>query len=69
MKILWLITFCIKLWLVEKQFRISFDKIVIDSYVISNNYARIKVDSNDFLPLEKTLTFHNVAILIKPVFR
>ena len=68
MKILWLITFCIKLWLVEKQFRISFDKIVIYSYVISNNSARIKVDSNDFLPLEKTLTLHNVAILIKPVF-
>ena len=68
MKILWLITFCVKLWLIKKQFRISFDKIVVYSYAISNNYARIKVDSDDFLPLEKTLTLHNVAILIKPVF-
>ena len=45
-------------------------KVVLYSiiYVISNNYARIKIDSNDSLPLEKTLTFHNVIILIKSVF-
>ena len=34
----------------------------------SRNYARIKIDSYDSLPLEKTLTFHNVIILIKLVF-
>ena len=33
-----------------------------------HNYPKIKVDSYDYLPLEKTLTFHNVIILIKPVF-
>ena len=36
-------------------------------YVISRNYAKIKVDSCDSLPLEKTMTFHNVIIL-KSVF-
>ena len=38
------------------------------TYVISHNYARIKVDSYDALPLEKTLNLHNVIILIKSVF-
>ena len=37
-------------------------------YVISHNYTKFKVDSYDFLPLEKTLTFHNVIIPIKSVF-
>ena len=36
-------------------------------YVISHNYAKIKVDSYDSLPLKKTLTFHNVIIHIKSV--
>ena len=30
-----------------------------------HNYARIKVDSYNSLPQEKTLTFHNVTIPIK----
>ena len=34
------------------------------SYVISHNYAKIKVDSNDYLSLIKTMTFHNVITLI-----
>ena len=38
------------------------------TYVISHNYAKIKVDSYDSLPLEKAMTFHNVIILIKSVF-
>ena len=38
------------------------------TYAISHYYAEIKVDSYDSLPLEKTLTFHNVIILIKSVF-
>ena len=29
---------------------------------------KIKLDSYEFLPLEKTLTLHNVIILIKSVF-
>ena len=38
------------------------------TYVFSHYYAKIKVDSYDSLPLEKTLTFHNVVILITSVF-
>ena len=34
------------------------------TYGISHYYAKIKVDSHDSLPLEKTLTFHEVIILI-----
>ena len=36
-------------------------------YFISHTYAKIKVDTYDSLPLEKTMTFHNVIILIKLV--
>ena len=32
---------------------------------ISHNYAKIKVDSNNSLLLEKTMTVYNVIILIK----
>ena len=38
------------------------------TYVISHNYTKIKVDSYNSLPLEKTVTFHNIIILIKSVF-
>ena len=38
------------------------------TYVIPYNYERIKVDSYDFLPLEKTLTLYNLIIDIKSVF-
>ena len=34
-------------------------------YVISHNYAKFRVDTYDSLPVEKTLTFHNVIILTK----
>ena len=36
--------------------------------IISHNYVKIKVDSYDSLPLEKTMLFHDVIILIKSVF-
>ena len=39
------------------------------SYVISHNYVKIKVDSYDSLPLERTMTFHNVIIFIKSDFK
>ena len=35
------------------------------TYVISHNYAKIKNGLYDFLSLEKTLTLHNVIILLK----
>ena len=38
------------------------------TYVVSHNYAKIKADSYDSLPLEKAMTFYNVLILIKSVF-
>ena len=38
------------------------------TYVISHNFAKIKVDSNDSLPPEKILTLHNVIILITSIF-
>ena len=37
-------------------------------YVISHNYANIKVDSCNSSPLGKTLTIHNVMILTKSLF-
>ena len=36
--------------------------------IISHNYAKIKVDSQYSLSLEKTKTFHDVIILINSVF-
>ena len=33
------------------------------TFVFSHSYATLKVDSNDFLPTEKRLTFRNVIIL------
>ena len=38
------------------------------TYIISHNYATIKVDSYNSLPLEKTMTFRNVIILIMSVW-
>ena len=38
------------------------------SYIISHNYTKAKVDSYDFLPLEKAITFHDVVVLTKSVF-
>ena len=35
------------------------------TYGISHNYVKIKFNSFNSLPLEKTMTFHNVIILIK----
>ena len=37
------------------------------TYIISHNYATIKVDSYNSLPLEKTMTLRNVIILVKSV--
>ena len=36
-------------------------------YIISHNYATIKVDSYDHLPLEKIMTIRNVIILVNSV--
>ena len=38
------------------------------TYAIFHNYAKTKVDSEDSLTLEKTMTFHNIIKLTKSVF-
>ena len=38
------------------------------TYEISHNYAKFKVDSYDWLPLEETLILHNIIIFIISVF-
>ena len=37
-------------------------------YIISHNYATIKLDSYNSLPLEKTMTLSNAIILVKSVW-
>ena len=36
-------------------------------FIINHNFARIRIDSDNSLPIENTLTFHNVITLITPV--
>ena len=36
---------------------------------INHNFARIRVDSYNSLPIEKIMTFRNVITLIKPVVK
>ena len=38
------------------------------TYAIFHNYTKIKIESYNSLPLEKTLTLHNVIILNNSVF-
>ena len=40
-------------------------RVITDGF--SHNFARIRIDSYDYLPIEKVLNFHNVIILIKSV--
>ena len=48
------------------RYLISIKSSITD--IISHNYAKIKIDSYDSVPLENTMTFHDVLILIKSVF-
>ena len=38
------------------------------TYINSHNYATIKVNSYDYLPLEKTMTLRNVMIFVLSVW-
>ena len=38
------------------------------SYAFTHHCGKIKINSDDDLPIEKTLTLHNVFIFIKSVF-
>ena len=42
--------------------------VLIVIIIIDHNFGRIRIDSYNSLPKGKTLTFHNVIILIKSVF-
>ena len=42
--------------------------VLIVIIIINHNFGRIRIDSYNSLPKGKTLTFHNVIILIKSVF-
>ena len=42
-------------------------KVVLLIDIINHNFRRIRIDSYNFLPIEKILTLHNVIILIKSV--
>ena len=39
------------------------------TYSINHNFARIRIDSYNSLPIEKTLTFHNNIIIFEPVVK
>ena len=47
------------------KYIISKESDITDS--INHNFAVIRLESYDSLPIEKVLTFHNVIILIKSV--
>ena len=53
-------------------FRIGLDMLWVKEIgitrAISHHYARIKIDSYDSLPLERTLALHTAIILIKAAF-
>ena len=36
---------------------------------INHNFGKIRIDSYNYLPIQKILTFHNVIILIKSVVK
>ena len=47
------------------RFRCLIESKVGVTYAAFSNYAKIKIDSDDDLLLEKALTMYNVAMLIK----
>ena len=54
------------------KFTIGLDRYLISkkSGITNNihqNFAKIRIDSYNYLPVEKTLTFHNILILTKSV--
>ena len=53
---------------IYNRIRYPISKKSIIAYGFCHNYAKIKIDLNDSLPLEKALTLHNAVILIKSIF-
>ena len=57
-----------KMWCYLWQDQMFYKSKNCITYAASHNYVRIKIDSYNALPLEKTLTLHNVIVLLKSVF-
>ena len=49
----------------EIKYLISEKNVITDS--VNNNFGKTRIDSYNYLPIAKILTFHNVIILIKSV--
>ena len=56
----------IKLW---DEIKNSIEKINNRSGEYGKDFMKIKFNSDDNLPLNKTLKFHNVTIIIRSVFK
>ena len=54
-----------KYHVIYNRIRYHMRQKVVSHRFFSHNYTKIKLDSYDFLLLEKTLTLHNVIIIIK----
>ena len=64
---IYLTLFGIKIWRYLQQKYISLKSGII--YIFSHYIGKIKVASYDSLRIEKTLTLHNVLILIESVLK
>ena len=53
---------------IDNKIRYFIGQKIDITYVIFHNYARVKIDSYDSLPLEKTLNLRNIIMLIRSVF-
>ena len=66
--IIYLVIFCY--WQYDKifvniKYLISEKSDITDS--VNNSFSRIRINSYNYLPIEKLLTFHNVIVLIKSI--
>ena len=52
---------------IYSRIRYLINQKISTTYIFSHNFAKIKVDFYDSLPIEKRLTLHNAIILIKYV--
>ena len=53
-------------FLIELRYLILLQGNILDVY--SHKYAKVRINFGVDLPLEKTITMHNVTILIESVF-
>ena len=49
---------------IYKRFRYRIGKKSSSTDSINHNFARVRIDSYNFLPIEKALIFHNVIIML-----